>query len=296
MARIDICICTFRRPFLAETLRSIAGLKRGIHDLRVIVADNDENPSARALVAALAREMPVPVRYIHAPAANICIARNACLDAADADFIAFIDDDETVTPGWLMALYAKAQATGASAVLGPVRAVYGESAPAWMVRGDFHSTKPVHVGGTIRTGYTCNVLIRWIAPFRTLRFDPGLGRSGGEDTDFFYRVTALGGRIEYAPEALVEEPVPAERASMAWLIRRRLRSGQTHGMLISGSRLGALPIVAAKISWCLVMTGLTAFSPVSRRRNWLRAMLHIGVVGGILGLRQAQHYGQTATS
>jgi succinoglycan biosynthesis protein ExoM len=44
------------------------------------------------------------------------------------------------------------------------------------------------------------------------------------------------------------------------------------------------------------MTGLTAFSPVLRRRNWLRAVLHMGVAGGLLGVRQAEHYGQPAAS
>lgn len=296
MARIDICVCTFRRPFLAETLRSLAALERGVHEVRVIIADNDTTPSARALVDAMVPDVPMPIVYVHAPAANICIARNACLDHADADFVAFVDDDEVVSQNWLLSLLAKAQASGAAAVLGPVRAVYADDAPAWMVRGDFHSTLPVYVGGTIRTGYTCNVLIRWIEPFKGLRFNPALGKSGGEDTDFFYALTAHGGVIDYAPEAVVEEPVPAERATMAWLIKRRLRFGQTHGMLLSAPRFRALPVVGAKILFCCVMTGLTAFSPVSRRRNWLRAVLHMGVAGGILGLSQAQHYGQSATS
>jgi succinoglycan biosynthesis protein ExoM len=296
MARIDICICTFRRPFLEETLRSIAALERGIHALRVIIADNDMTPSAAERVGRLAAKMPFELVYVHAPAANICIARNACLDTADADFIAFIDDDETVTPGWLEALYAKAQSSGAAAVLGPVRAIYRSDAPAWMVNGDFHSTLPVFVDGTIRTGYTCNVLIRWSEPFRALRFDERLGKSGGEDTAFFYALTALGGTIDYAPEAIVEEPVPAVRATMAWLVRRKLRFGQTHGMLLDGPRLKALPVTAAKVTYCLAMTGLTAFSPVQRRRNWLRAMLHMGAVGGILGLRQAEHYGHSVPS
>ena len=296
MARIDICICTFKRPFLAETLRSIAALNRGVHQVRVIIADNDTVPSARDLVTALAAEMPMPVTYVHAPEANICIARNACLDAATGDFIAFVDDDEVVSQYWLTELVGKAQATGATAVLGPVRAIYADSAPGWMVHGDFHSTLPVFVDGTIRTGYTCNVLIRWIEPFKSLRFNPALGRSGGEDTDFFYALTAQGGTIDYAPDAVVEEPVPAERATMTWLVKRRLRFGQTHGMLQSASPLKALPIVAVKILYCCAMTGLTAFSPVSRRRNWLRAVLHMGVLGGILGLSQAQHYGHSATS
>jgi succinoglycan biosynthesis protein ExoM len=294
MARVDICICTFRRPFLAETLRSIARLDAAGHDLRVIVADNDQGPSAEPLVDGLRSALPWPVTYVHAPAGNISIARNACLAAADGDFLAFVDDDEVVTSGWLSALMQKAAATDAAAVLGPVRAIYAPEAPRWMARGDFHSTLPVFVNGAIRTGYTCNVLIRRIAPFADLRFDPALGRSGGEDTAFFYRLTRLGGVIDYAADAVVGEPVPAGRATMAWLVRRRLRYGQTHGMLLGGSRLKALGVTGAKIAYCCLMAGLTAFSPVLRRRNWLRAVLHMGVLGGVLGLRQRAHYGQAA--
>ena len=296
MASIDICICTFRRAFLANTLESIARLDNGGHTIRVIIADNDHEPTARALVEAMLGELPFPVIYLHAPAANICVARNACLDRADAEFVAFVDDDEVVTRGWIKALVAKAETSGAAAVLGPVRAIYGPNAPAWMAEGDFHSTLPVFVGGIIRTGYTCNVLIRWSPPYRDLRFDLALGKSGGEDTAFFYQLAALGGSIDYAPDALVEEPVPVERASMDWLVRRRLRFGQTHGMLQAGSRAKALAVVGAKIAYCGAMAALTTFSPVLRRRNWLRAVLHVGVAGGILGVRQATHYGHSTPS
>ena len=296
MAGIDIAVCTFRRPFLAETLRSIGRLDVIGHAVRIIVADNDIVPSARPLVDELRAELPFPLHYVHAPASNICIARNACLEAAQADYLAFIDDDEVVSPTWLAALVRRADATGATAVLGPVRAAYPVTAPAWMVAGDFHSTQPVFINGAIRTGYTCNVLIRRTEPIKGLRFDPALGRSGGEDTDYFYCLTALGGTIDYAPDALVEEPVLADRTTMAWLIRRRLRFGQTHGALLRTSPFRALPMVVAKIVFCGLMTGLTAFSPIRRRRNWLRAVLHFGVAGGILGMRQAQHYGQPASS
>lgn len=296
MASIDICICTFRRSFLAETLRSVALLETGGHDLRVIIADNDHTPSARDLVEQMQKIVPFPITYLHAPAANICVARNACLDRAAADFIAFVDDDERVAGDWLVALLDKAEETGAAAVLGPVYAIYTPDAPLWMIKGDFHSTLPVLVNGTIRTGYTCNVLIRWTEPYTRLRFDEALGRSGGEDTAFFYAMTNSGGTIAYAPDAIVEEPVPADRATMAWLVRRRLRFGQTHGTLMGGSRAKGLAVVGAKIGFCGLMTGLTAFSPVLRRRNWLRAMLHVGVAGGLLGVRQAVHYGQSTPS
>src|SRR5690606_33419483 len=118
----------------------------------IIVADNDEVPSARDLVLRLARELDLPVRYIHCPARNISIARNACLDASRARFVAFIDDDETALEDWLVRLVKAAESSRADAVLGPVRAGYGAEAPRWMRRGDFHSTFPVWVGGEIRTG------------------------------------------------------------------------------------------------------------------------------------------------
>src|SRR3954471_8661560 len=108
MVSVDICICTFRRPFLAETLRSLAALEREGTDVRLIIADNDKVPSAKSLVDQAREGFPFPVTYLHAPSSNICIARNACLDAALADYVAFIDDDETVSPQWLSCLLAAA--------------------------------------------------------------------------------------------------------------------------------------------------------------------------------------------
>jgi succinoglycan biosynthesis protein ExoM len=294
---VDICICTFRRSYLAETLKSIAALELEDTDARVIVSDNDTVPSAQKLVEQIAGDFRFPITYLHSPAANISIARNACLDAASADYVAFVDDDEVVSPAWLAELLRTADASGADAVLGPVKAVYDPTAPTWMAKGDFHSTEPVFVDGSIRTGYTCNVLIHWTVPARTLRFNLALGKSGGEDTDFFYRLGDLGGTIAHAPGALVYEPVPSNRARMGWLLNRRLRAGQTHGMRLSaatgGSSLSAAGLAAAKAAYCLAMTGVTALSPVQWRRNLLRAVLHMGVLGGLFGARQATHYGQS---
>ncbi|WP_375450180.1 glycosyltransferase [uncultured Devosia sp.] len=294
-ASVDICICTFRRPYLAETLRSVAQLDIEAIAVRVIVSDNDATPSAQSLVEQIAQDFPFPISYLHSPAANISIARNACLDAVHAEYLAFIDDDEVVSPVWLRQLLQTAQDSGADAVLGPVKAIYAPSSPDWLVAGDFHSTAPVIVGGAIRTGYTCNVLVRWAAPLNALRFGLALGKSGGEDTDFFYRLGDLGGVIVQSPDALVYEPVPESRAAMRWLVNRRLRAGQTHGMRLKragSSAIAAGGIAAAKASYCIAMTAATAFSPVAWRRNLLRAVLHMGVVAGILGARQAVHYGE----
>ena len=50
----------------------------------------------------------IDISYIHAPARNISIARNACVEAATGKWIAFIDDDELASENWLQHHYDEA--------------------------------------------------------------------------------------------------------------------------------------------------------------------------------------------
>ncbi len=294
--RIDVCVCAYRRPHISDTLHSIAaqvGIRR--EDVRVIVADNDETPTAAAVASEVAARFGLDLAYVHAPARNISVARNACLAAATADWIAFIDDDETAEPAWLAALVAEAQRGGWDAVLGPVRAVYESEAPTWMRDGDFHSTQPVWVKGEIQTGYGGNVLIRRaLVEAARLRFDEKFGRTGGEDLDFFYRLRDAGGRIGFAEDALVREPVPAGRAAMSWLLRRNFRAGQSHGARLAlgrgrVARLIGVGLALAKASAC---AGLAATRLTTARRNraLLRLALHWGVARRLMGAHEIELY------
>src|SRR5262249_32827175 len=122
---VDVCICTFRRPAVADTIREVAA-QHGIGNfpVRLIVADNAETPEAEHLVMSLAAELGLDCRYVHAPARNISIARNACLKEAQGDWIVFLDDDETPSPTWLKRLTEEIARDENDAVLGPVYAVY----------------------------------------------------------------------------------------------------------------------------------------------------------------------------
>jgi succinoglycan biosynthesis protein ExoM len=294
---VDICVCTFRRPQLEDCLRSLfsQAIPEGV-EARILVSDNDETRSAQALVSRLAQDAPLPVVYLHSPSRNISIARNACLAAQAADFVAFIDDDETASPQWLSELLSTAETSGAEIVVGPVQAKYAEDAPAWMRRADLHSTYPVTVGGEIRTGYTCNVLMDMRSTALAGRwFNIARGRTGGEDTEFFDAAHRAGGRIDYAPKAIVEEIVTPERATLGWLMRRRFRMGQTNGHLRAGRaggiRLPAeLTLAAAKVAYCMAASALTILSPAQRYRNWLRGVMHAGAISGLLGGRELRLY------
>jgi len=297
MTTIDVGVCTFRRPSLRDTLASLARqmLPAGCA-LRVIVADNDETPSAEALVRAVAAEEGLTVAYVHAPARNISIARNACLAAAEAEWFAFIDDDETAAPDWIARLLAEAERGGWDAVLGPVKALYSDEAPAWLAAGDFHSTLPVEVDGRILKGYSCNVLMRRAAiTERGLTFKLELGRQGGEDDDFFYRLTDAGGAIGYAADAWTYEPVPPHRARLGWLLERSFRTGQTHADRLTQrhrgpARLAQTGIAAAKGGVCLAGAAATAWSAKERSRWLVRGALHAGAVARLAGLPVLELY------
>jgi succinoglycan biosynthesis protein ExoM len=291
---VDVCVCTFRRPSVADLLASLAKLQlpRGVH-IRVIVADNDETPSAREIIEQGFAAHGLDGLYIHAPARNISIARNACLDAAKASLIAFIDDDETASRDWLARLLARRQATGAEVVFGKVLAAYAPETPDWIVRADMHSIPPPIRNGAIDGGYTCNVLMTRAAVGAT-RFNPAFGRSGGEDTTFFTELQRRGVAMTYAEDAIVTEPVTSNRLSLAWLTKRSFRSGQTYGLLRLQNGEGRFKVAAlslAKVMFCWANAALTIWSPVRWRRAAVRAHLHAGVLAAAMGKAPLELYG-----
>jgi succinoglycan biosynthesis protein ExoM len=298
LRRVDILICTFRRPDVVRTLESLGAINIPADTaIRVVIADNDDTPTGAAAVHGAASVLGCPVHYIHAPARNICIARNACLDVADADFIALLDDDEWVATDWLSRLLDTAERTGADAVFGPVLAAYADDAPDWIRAGDYHSSRPVRRGGTVETGITGNALLRWGAvPWVNERFDLARGRSGGEDTEFFFRLRHAGARFEICDAARVWEHVPQARLTLKWLARRRYRMGQSYVASTTGAgQRVALGLTAfGKAGYCAV-AALFGLTNQARRNRWvLRGLLHLGVCAGCLSLRQADHYGAAA--
>lgn len=292
--RIDVCICTFRRPQVVDTLRSVEAAARPEGaELRIVVVDNDDTPTAEGFVRETSQGMTIPVDYLHVPGANISIARNAGLTGATGDWIAFLDDDEIVAADWLCALVARQVETGADGVFGRSLAIYGADTPDWIVAGDFHSQAPVLRGGTVETGHTCNGLLRWAgAPWMDERFALERGRSGGEDTEFFFRLGAMGARYAAAPDSIVREEVPADRATLDWLLKRRFRIGQSYAARAETSaEKGSLFVsAAAKSAWCH-LRALPLRDPAARAFWLMRGRMHAGVCAGCLNLEQRALYG-----
>jgi succinoglycan biosynthesis protein ExoM len=294
LAEVTVCICTFRRPSVLRTIDSIARqqCRNGPLTLMLVI-DNDDEPTAGNLITEFSQTARVAVSYIHAPAKNISIARNAALDAVTTPWLAFIDDDERAAPNWLAKLWAAR--SGANAIFGLSSAVYPDEAPRWLKEGDYHSNYVLDRNSPVNTGYTSNALIDMEFVRRhALRFDPALGTTGGEDTIFFHQMFRSRGALKYVRDAIVYEDVVPSRLHFGWVAKRRFRVGQIYAMMFYRFSFTDYLTVSVgaplKITACLIMAAATMWRP-SRSMWWLmRSIFHSGALSFALGFNVYEEY------
>ena len=295
---ISVCVCTYKRASVVDTLISIAAqiLPPGWRT-EIVVVDNDEAGSAEQPVREWCARNIVPVRYAIQPSRNIAATRNCALELARGDWLALIDDDERANPTWLDHLIRTAETHAADVVIGNVIADYPSSAPSWIKRADPLSRDWGATGDQLITGSTANAFLRADLVRRSgIRFDEALGRSGGEDTDFFSRLHVSGARIVACAEALVVEAIPPGRLQSAYLRSRALRSGQSYGEIRLRSLHGArrLAFMAAASGKAALFLGLAApLAGLARSVAWrlrIRGWLNTGKLRACLGRPIQQIY------
>ena len=226
---VAICVATWQRPdMLAQCLAAIDRLSLPEdYAFILIVADNDSNQSARAIVAGFSARARLATRYVCEPERGLASVRNRLLQAAlaeAADFICFIDDDEFPQPDWLVKHLAAIQQYQAEVVSGPVVPLYGDTpATAAPLKSKRRTGQtPPHVGSN-------NVVFRsLLVKEQGLRFDRRYDFIGGEDHDFFERSARHGNRHVWVAEAVVFETVPAERQTWRYLVYRHFTSANNN--------------------------------------------------------------------
>lgn len=231
MTDVAVIVPTLRRPeSLERALRSLFA-QTGVEDrlAAIVVVDNDPAGTARETVQRLTGDAPCPLTYRHEPRPGVATARNAALSATDAPLIAFLDDDEAASPGWLVALLSAQAQTGADAVFGPIRGRVPQGtgwATAYLER--FFGREGPDATGLIDHAYGCgnSLMVRATALPGAAPFDASADQSGGEDDALFAALKARGGRFGWAADAWVDEFAPAHRATMRYALARAFAYGQ----------------------------------------------------------------------
>jgi succinoglycan biosynthesis protein ExoM len=294
--RFSVCIGTFRRPSVVDTVKSLL-VQEGVapSEMEIIVADDDPDYSARPAIEAIAKSAPVVVRYVESAARNISACRNACLRAARADWIAFIDDDQVAEPSWLREMIAAAKECRADAVKCYVRGIYPPETPHWVKAGDMYTRDYGPTGTEVGFGATCGILFRRDLPGgRELFFDTALGVMGGADTEFFMRYKALGGKIVSCRSSVANEIVSVERVRAAHLQRKCRRHGHINGRVLFANRgpLGRSLAIAKSLVGVTVTSLYSAVRIVHASIGcwmFMKFWYHFGVLEWAVG-RKALRY------
>ena len=280
---VSICVATCRRPAgLARLLASLRALTRPAGcELEVVVVDNDP---ARSAAPVLSDAGCVPgLRALWEPRRNIARARNRGVEAARGRWLAFVDDDEVVEPGWLAAYWEQACADSADGWFGPVIPALEPGGSSWLPES-FHARPRFATGAPLGVAQlsTSNAWLR-ASLFEWRRFDPELGLRGGSDTELFGRMLREGARFRWCDEARVSESIPAARHRLGWLAQRAFRGGFVH------TRLEQREVGRARAAWrglprAVAALGATALAlPVAAlggrtpaARVWLRGCTQVG--------------------
>jgi glycosyltransferase involved in cell wall biosynthesis len=232
MDHITVCIPTYKRP---QSLGRLLGELQdqatdGLFTYSIVVADNDFAGSALAVAKDWQSKSRVPIVYCHQPEQNISLARNTAIEHATGDLVAFVDDDEFPSNRWLLELYNTYKDLGVDGVLGPVKPYFEGDPPRWLVDGKFCERETHPTGTTLRADQTRtgNALLSR-SLFGAVKFNPQLGRRGGEDIEFFTRSIEGGRRFAWCNEAEVFEVVFPERWKKGFYIRKYLQIGGLTG-------------------------------------------------------------------
>jgi cellulose synthase/poly-beta-1,6-N-acetylglucosamine synthase-like glycosyltransferase len=204
----SVIIPTYDRPArLAACLEALAGLDYPREQYEVIVVDDGSPRPPHALVRECAERAGSTFRVtlVEQPHAGPATARNAGAAQARADFLAFTDDDCQPAANWLSELSARL-------IDHPYHIVGGRTLNA--VTGNLFATASQllvdclyeqHRRRSTNTGFfTSNNLAVARGAFQALGgFDETFPLAAGEDRELCDRWLGRGGRLVFAPGAIV---------------------------------------------------------------------------------------------
>ena len=238
--RITAAICTYNRyDTLPKAIASTQEQSLAEGDFEVLVIDNSPDQARSESISENYLRIP-NLRWVVEKTPGLSNARNVATRLARAPVIAFMDDDAVAAPNWLEKLLVAFDEFGDAAhvVGGRVDPLWGASRPAWLPDGLLGYVSVVDWGGTTRFASDkewaagTNIAFRVEALKSVEGFPVHLGRKGGgqsllsnDETDVIERMGANGARLIYAPEAVVEHLVPAERLTQSWFRRRAVWQG-----------------------------------------------------------------------
>jgi GT2 family glycosyltransferase len=252
-----VAIPTQRRAAYLEVALASVMAQRGDE---VLVVDDGPDEATRLVAERFG------ARYVrHESPRGLNAARNTALDATDADFVCFVDDDVEVRAGWLTALVRAAHECPEEVAVftGPIHARFeghrfrtcGREGPpvTFLDLGDADRDCD-HAWGA-------NMAVRRSAVRRAGPFDEARELYGDEQ-EWQARVKAAGGRIRYVAAAAIDHRRAGDDARLRSLCRAAYHRGAASRRFDEFK--GTAPSLARELR---VLAGCAAHGPLRACMN-----------------------------
>jgi glucosyl-dolichyl phosphate glucuronosyltransferase len=253
---IDVVICTYNRAANLDAVLSALSAQRidcGVV-WSVLVVDNASTDRTVDVVEAHRSRRLLPgLRLVREDELGLTPARRRGVREASAPWIAFVDDDNLVEPGWLDAITQAARSHPQAGGIGGRVILDWEEPPPSFVKNFgfcFAEQEPGEVACEVDSLVGAGMVVRraalaecgWLE--RPLLADRiGKRLVSGGDVEIAQRIRGAGYPLWFTPEAVLRHRISRSRASWRYLLR------VNHGLGASEAFVSALNWRGDCLSW-----------------------------------------------
>ena len=245
MKKLSLIIATYNRAqSLLRTLRSVVSQSAAPELWECIVVNNNSTDNTAEVFASFAAEnQGFDLKLVTETKQGLSNARNAGITASKGEYVAIVDDDETLESSYIESYieffdsFPTAMAAG-----GAVRAEYESHRPRWMshytermIANPIDLDVVVTLFPSSRVPAGGNMAFRREIFDRVGLFNPRLGRNGqsligGEENDLFARLRAAGELLYFVPNAAIYHHIPDAKLTDEYFDRLSYNVGRSKAL------------------------------------------------------------------
>ncbi len=272
----SVIICTHNRAdLLPRVISQLRAQDYPTDAFEIIVVDNGSTDYTAQIIEKFVSEPGVPVRYIAESRIGITFARNRGAEEAYYHYLAYIDDDCSVEPDWLLQLvqgfdlHDDVLAVGGRVVLAwdqqKKPAWLGPKLEPWLAAYSHSGTQPRLLEKKVRI-IECNMALKrevWHAAGGFLGIEQfGSHHMAASEVLYLLKhIERQRGKVAFVPGAVVHHHVG--KRSRLWFLRRAYWQGVSDGIIDylvnRRSWLSTISRIIIDASAMIVLLGYTFF-------------------------------------
>ncbi|MCT4535550.1 glycosyltransferase family 2 protein [Halodesulfovibrio sp.] len=231
---LSIIVCTYNRSsFLASCLESLIHQTISTLEFEVVVVNNNSGDNTQEVALSFQNKFPNFV-YLEEKNQGLSFARNAGINAAKGDWVAFLDDDAVARQNWIEQILATITKNDFDIFGGVYTAWHAlKDRPAWFSSDWETNASVASEYSVLKESYPSggNCAYRRVLLIEGEGFPTELGMKGnntayGEETALIDRLRKNGAVVGFVPTMIIDHCVVERKYSLLWRLQRSFAVGR----------------------------------------------------------------------